>query len=93
MPGVVFSGSQDGHLRAYASANGHVIWDFDTGRPFATVNGIAGAGGSLDHGGATLAGGMLFVNSGYGHINGQPGNVLLAFSVRRAASARPAGEK
>jgi hypothetical protein len=24
---------------------------------------------------------MLYVNSGYGRINGQPGNVLLAFDV------------
>ncbi len=81
MPGVVFSGSHDGHLRAYSAANGKVVWDFDTGQPFETVNGVAAAGGSLDHGGATVAGGMLFVNSGYGRINGQPGNVLLAFSV------------
>jgi polyvinyl alcohol dehydrogenase (cytochrome) len=81
MPGVVFSGSQDGHLRAYASEDGHVIWDFDTAQSFPTVNGVPGAGGSLDNGGATIAGGMVFVNSGYGRITGQPGNLLLAFSV------------
>jgi polyvinyl alcohol dehydrogenase (cytochrome) len=45
------------------------------------VNGVAGAGGSLDNGGATVAGGMVYVNSGYGRITGQPGNVLLAFGV------------
>jgi hypothetical protein len=28
-----------------------------------------------------MADGMLYVNSGYGRINGQPGNVLLAFGV------------
>jgi polyvinyl alcohol dehydrogenase (cytochrome) len=38
-------------------------------------------GGSLDNGGATVAGGMVYVNSGYGRITGQPGNVLLAFGV------------
>jgi polyvinyl alcohol dehydrogenase (cytochrome) len=81
MPGVVFSGSEDGHLRAHASADGRVIWDFDTAQSFATVNGVAGAGGSLDNGGATVAGGMVYVNSGYGRIIGQPGNVLLAFGV------------
>jgi polyvinyl alcohol dehydrogenase (cytochrome) len=81
MPGAVFSGSQDGHLRAYASADGHVIWDFDTAQPFDTVNGVAGVGGSLDNGGATVAGGMVYVNSGYGRITGQPGNLLLAFGV------------
>jgi polyvinyl alcohol dehydrogenase (cytochrome) len=81
IPGVVFSGSEDGHLRAYASADGRIIWDIDTAQAYTTVNGVPAAGGSLDNGGATLAGGMLFVNSGYGRIVGEPGNVLLAFSV------------
>jgi polyvinyl alcohol dehydrogenase (cytochrome) len=80
MPGVVFSGSHDGHLRAYASADGRVVWDFDTAaQPYETVNGVPASGGSLDHGGPTVAGGMVYVNSGYGRINGEPGNVLLAF--------------
>jgi hypothetical protein len=35
----------------------------------------------LDNGGATVAGGMLFVNSGYGRIVGEPGNVLLAYGI------------
>jgi polyvinyl alcohol dehydrogenase (cytochrome) len=81
IPGVVFSGSQDGHLRAYASGDGRVLWDFDTAQSFETVNGVAAAGGSLDNGGATVAGGMVYVNSGYGRITGQPGNLLLAFGV------------
>ena len=81
IPGVVFSGSHDGHLRGYATATGKIIWDTDTAQAFETVNGVAAAGGSLDHGGPTIAGGMLFVNSGYGRINGQPGNVLLAYAV------------
>jgi polyvinyl alcohol dehydrogenase (cytochrome) len=78
---VVFAGSQDGHLRAYASTDGRVIWDFDTAQSFATVNGVAAVGGSLDNGGATVADGMVYVNSGYGRITGQPGNLLLAFGV------------
>jgi polyvinyl alcohol dehydrogenase (cytochrome) len=82
IPGAVFAGSHDGHLRAYASDTGRILWDFDTGIAFEkTVNGVPAAGGSLDHGGATVAGGLLFVNSGYGRINGQPGNVLLAFGI------------
>ena len=81
IPGVVFSGSEDGHLRAYSSTDGRVIWDVDTAQAYTTVNGVPAAGGSLDNGGATLVGGMLFVNSGYGRIVGEPGNVLLAFSV------------
>jgi hypothetical protein len=28
-----------------------------------------------------VAGGMLFINSGYGALGGRPGNVLLAFGV------------
>ena len=81
IPWVVFSGSEDGHLRAFASHDGRVLWDVDTAQAFTTVNGVPAAGGSLDNGGATLVGGMLFVNSGYGRIVGEPGNVLLAFSV------------
>jgi polyvinyl alcohol dehydrogenase (cytochrome) len=78
---VVFSGSEDGHLRAYASSDGHVVWDFDTAQSFQTVNGVPASGGSLDNGGPTIAGGMVYVNSGYGRILGQPGNLLLAFSL------------
>ncbi|HVT93247.1 MAG TPA: PQQ-binding-like beta-propeller repeat protein [Bryobacteraceae bacterium] len=80
IPGVVFSGSMDGHLRAYASGDGAVIWDFDTLGDFATVNGVAAHGGSLNATGATVAGGLVFANSGYGQLGGMPGNVLLAFS-------------
>ena len=81
IPGVVFSGSLDGHLRAYASATGAIIWDADTVRDYQTVNGQKARGGSLDGPGAAIAGGMLYVNSGYGQWGGMPGNVLLAFSV------------
>src|SRR5262249_35284393 len=38
IPGVVFSGSVDGHLRGYSTATGAVIWDVDTAREFVTVN-------------------------------------------------------
>lgn len=79
--GVAFSGSVDGHLRAYSAADGSIIWDYDTVRPYRTVNGVEARGGSLDGPGPVIAGGMLFVNSGYATAGGQPGNVLLAFSV------------
>ncbi len=81
IPGVVFSGSLDGHLRAYAAATGAVVWDADTARDYKTVNGQKAHGGSLDGPGATVAAGILYVNSGYGQWGGMPGNVLLAFSV------------
>ena len=31
--------------------------------------------------GPAVAGGMVFVNSGYGAFNGRAGNVLLAFGI------------
>jgi polyvinyl alcohol dehydrogenase (cytochrome) len=72
MPGSAFSGSMDGHLRAYSTIDGKILWDFDTARDFQTKNGIKASGGPLDHGGATIVNGMVYVNSG---------NTLLAFSV------------
>jgi polyvinyl alcohol dehydrogenase (cytochrome) len=80
IPGVVFSGSLDGHLRAYDTKTGSIVWDFDTVRDFETVDRVPGKGGSLDVGGPVVAGGTLFVSSGYSQYGGIPGNVLLAFS-------------
>ena len=81
IPGAVFSGALDGHLRAYSATTGKIIWDYDTDREFKTVNGIAGHGGALDVGGPIVAGGLLFVKSGSAQRNGLPGNVLLAFGL------------
>ena len=78
--GVVFSGSLDGHLRAYAAVDGKVVWDYDTLRDFETVNGVKAHGGSLNATGPVIADGMLFVNSGYSQLTGMGGNVLLAFT-------------
>ena len=79
IPGVVFAGSLDGHLRAYEAQSGKVIWDFDTARPFPTVNGAEARGGSMVATGPLVVGGMLYINSGYS--NAIAGNILLAFSV------------
>jgi polyvinyl alcohol dehydrogenase (cytochrome) len=81
MPGVVFSGSIDGHLRAYSTADGKIIWQFNTMQPFETVNGVKAQGGSIDAAGPVIAGGMVLTNSGYGLWRGKPGNVLLAFGL------------
>lgn len=81
IPGVAFSGSMDGHLRAYSTIDGKIMWDTDTAKEFLTINAVKASGGSLDQGGATIVNGVLYINSGYGQRNGQPGNVLLAFSV------------
>lgn len=83
IPGVVFSGADDGHLRAYSTIDGKILWDFNTAREFKTVNGVPARGGAIDGGGAAIAGGMVFVDSGYGSIYGIPGNVLLAFATEK----------
>ena len=69
IPGVIFAGSTDGHERAYAAADGRVLWDFNTRQP-------------IDVSSGTIADGMLFVMSGYlGVLGGSTHDVLLAFSV------------
>ena len=72
MPGSAFEGTLDGHLRAYSTIEGKVQWDFDAGRNLQTLNGIMARGGPLDHGGATIVNGAVYVNSG---------NALLVFTV------------
>lgn len=81
IPGVVFAGASDGHLRAYRAGDGTVIWDFDTaGQPYDAVNGGQARGGSIDNGGPVVAGGILLVNSGYGRLIAHGGNALMAFT-------------
>ncbi len=81
IPGAVFSGALNGHFRAYAAADGKILWDFDTATNFDTVNKVMAKGGSVDGPGPTIANGMVLTNSGYGAFGGKAGNVLLAFSV------------
>jgi polyvinyl alcohol dehydrogenase (cytochrome) len=80
VPGALFAGAGDGRLRAFSAADGKVIWEYDTTAAVDTVNGIKGApGGSLDQGGPTIAGGTMFIHSGYGGSAGA-NNLLLAFT-------------
>ena len=81
IPGVIFSGSNDGALRAYSSADGKVLWQYDSNREFGAINGVPAKGASLIGPGPVVAGGMVYVNSGYGGFGGRPGNVLLAFGL------------
>lgn len=81
IPGAAFSGSLDGHLRAYSTKDGAILWDFDTVGTQKTVNGVPAHGGSMDGPGPAVAGGMVFVESGYPTWGGMSGNVLLAFSL------------
>jgi polyvinyl alcohol dehydrogenase (cytochrome) len=69
-------------LRAFSTDDGHLLWEYNTAHEFKTVNGVAAKGGSMGAPGPTVAGGMLFVGSGYVFGAGKPGNVLLAFSVQ-----------
>ena len=81
IPGAVFAGGLDGHIRAYSTSDGQILWDFDTVQEFETSNGIRGKGGSIDGPGPVIANGLVFVNSGYGQFGQIPGNLLLVFGV------------
>ena len=91
IPGVVFAGAYDGHFRAYRAGDGKVIWDVDAGaEPIPVLGGRMAYGGVFDGAGPTVAGGMVYVHSGYAgrsaagngrDLTGTDGNVLMAFSV------------
>jgi polyvinyl alcohol dehydrogenase (cytochrome) len=84
IPGLVFSTTIDSHLRAYNVSDGKIVWDFDTAaQKYQTINGVKDqGGGSLDVAGPVLAGGMMYIMSGYSSVlGGVPDNVLLVFSV------------
>jgi polyvinyl alcohol dehydrogenase (cytochrome) len=80
VPGVVFHASSDGGLRARRTADGEVLWRFDTGRSFDAVNGVVAQGGQLHGWALAAAGGRLYVVSG-ASSQGRPGNALLVFEV------------
>jgi polyvinyl alcohol dehydrogenase (cytochrome) len=70
IPGVIFAGTTDGHARAYAAADGRILWDFDT------------AHGAIDVSSGSLSDGVFYLISGYrGVLGGGSDNVLLALSV------------
>jgi polyvinyl alcohol dehydrogenase (cytochrome) len=84
VPGLVFAGDMNGRLRAYSPASGRILWEVDTGaQTYKTVNGADQPGGNIDGAaGPTVAGGMLYVMSGYqGSLGGTTVNALLAYSV------------
>jgi polyvinyl alcohol dehydrogenase (cytochrome) len=84
IPGAVISGGWDGVLRVLSPSDGHVLWEYNTVHDFDTVNHVAAKGGSMGAPGPVVAGGLLFVPSGYvGVRNGAPGNVLLVFGIER----------
>ena len=55
-PRRVFSGTTDGVMRAYATSDGHVLWEYNTAHEYSTVNGVAGKGGAINGPGPVIAG-------------------------------------
>ena len=80
IPGIVFSPSNDGAVRAYDATTGAIVWTFDANRDFQTLNGVKAKGGSMNGPAPVVAGGMMYLSSGYGTFGLRPGNVLLAFA-------------
>lgn len=80
---LVFSAGLDGKVRAWRSDNGELLWQTETAIRFDAINGVSGHGGSIDVAGQVLAGGWLYVLSGYSMFGQLPGNVLLAYRVEQ----------
>jgi polyvinyl alcohol dehydrogenase (cytochrome) len=81
MPGIVFSATFGGRMRAHKTETGEVVWEFDVNRSFETVNGVPAKGGSFDGAGPAIANGTVVMTSGMGFAGGVAGNVLMAFTV------------
>ncbi len=81
IPGIVFAGGLGGHIRAYSSKDGKLLWDFNTIQNYETTDGLKGKGGAIDGPAPVMSGGFLYVNSGYGMFGEAPGNVIICFSV------------
>jgi polyvinyl alcohol dehydrogenase (cytochrome) len=81
IPGVAFVAGSDGVLRALATGDGKVIWEYNTARDFDTVNKVPAKGGAINSIGPTIVNGMVFIGSGYAVSGSNFGNVLLAFSL------------
>jgi polyvinyl alcohol dehydrogenase (cytochrome) len=72
IPGALFTGSVDGHLRAYSTIAGKPLWDVDTVHPYPSVSDSPANGGPPGHGGVVIVKGMAYLNAG---------TALLAFSI------------
>ncbi len=86
IPGLVFAGAFDGQLRAYDSADGKVLWSYQTNRAYTAVSGRKAHGGSIESDGPVVYRGHVLVNSGYLFGARMPGNVLLNFALPQPGS-------
>ncbi len=84
--GVIVAGALDGLLEIYDSANGTLVWSYDTQIEFDTVNGVAAKGGAIDAHGPVLADNLLIAISGYGSFGQKSGNALLVFELPEETS-------
>lgn len=80
LPGAILLGHNDGHLRAYASNDGELIWDTDTAKGYQTINGVGARGGQVNGFPVIVADKAVYVVSGAAS-QARPGNALLMYTL------------
>jgi polyvinyl alcohol dehydrogenase (cytochrome) len=78
---LVFVGALDGQLYGIDTANGDILWEYDSWRDYDSVNELPTQGGAIDVHGPFVAGRQLIVQSGYGSFGQRGGNALLVFEL------------
>lgn len=78
----VLAGSNDGYLRAFDSATGVIVWEYDTTQSVDAVGDRIARGGSIGGGQAPIViGDRIILNSGYAFSGKMPGNALLVLKA------------
>lgn len=83
---LIFAGSMGGTLRAFDARDGSVLWQTQARGDFGTAHGIQARGGSIEADGPVLAGGKVYVTSGYEKWGETPGNVLLVYGLPESSA-------
>lgn len=79
---LVLSGAMNGTWYALNQADGRVMFRDDTYQVYSkTLSGQQGHGGSISNSTLVAADDMVFVQSGYAHYGGSPGNMLIAYKL------------
>jgi polyvinyl alcohol dehydrogenase (cytochrome) len=82
IPGIAFSAGMDGHLRAYDTKTGKIVWDYDSVQTWDAANGVKAYGGNLDGSPQIVANGTLFLNAGNSALSSpHHGDAVLAITV------------
>lgn len=79
---LLLAGSLNGYLFAHDPDTGELVWEYNTAREYATINGVTARGGSLDATGPVLSGDYMIVSSGYATFGQMPGNAVLVFKLK-----------